>query len=313
MHTDVIRPQRYKGSGLLLGAYLLWGALTIYWKLLDTVSAYEILAHRVIWCFLFVNIVLLLKGQFNSSWQEIKIVLSSGRSALAMIAASLLISLNWFTYIWAVTNERILETSLGYYINPLITVLLGIAVLKERLPFWQLIAFLLAALGVLYMTFQFGSLPWISLALALTFGLYGLVKKSTCLSALSSITLETLLVIPIALGYLIWLYANEGRALQILNVKITLLLLGSGAVTALPLLLFSAGVKLMPLSAAGFFQYLSPTISLFIGIFMFNETFTAVHAITFACIWLALLLYSLSHAGLLPEKRAEFARGRYKR
>ena len=237
----------------------------------------------------------------------------SGRSALAMIAASLLISLNWFTYIWAVTNERILETSLGYYINPLITVLLGIAVLKERLPFWQLIAFLLAALGVLYMTFQFGSLPWISLALALTFGLYGLVKKSTCLSALSSITLETLLVIPVALGYLIRLYANEGGALQILNIKITLLLLGSGAVTALPLLLFSAGVKLMPLSAAGFFQYLSPTISLFIGIFMFNETFTAVHAITFACIWLALLLYSLSHAGLLPEKRAEFARGRYKR
>ena len=140
--------------------------------------------------------------------------------------------------IFSVIPLTILETSLGYYINPLITVLLGIAVLKERLPFWQLIAFLLAALGVLYMTFQFGSLPWISLALALTFGLYGLVKKSTCLSALSSITLETLLVIPIALGYLIWLYANEGGALQILNIKITLLLLGSGAVTALPLLLF---------------------------------------------------------------------------
>lgn len=274
------------------GAYLIWGTLPVYWKLLNALSAWQILAHRVIWSFLFMLLLLFAGGRLMQFWQEVRSIGSDWRKLSGIMVSSFLISMNWFIYIWAVNANRILETSLGYYINPLLSVLMGIAVLKEKLSFWQGISFLLATAGVLNLTLAFGSVPWASLLLAVSFALYGLAKKMSGISPSAGITLETFCAAPAALLYL--LCFNPAGVILAGTTADRFVLVGTGVVTAVPLLLFAHGANQLPLKLLGFLQYLSPTISLLLGVFLYHESFTLTHFISFSCIWLALAIFSLA-------------------
>jgi len=277
-------------------AYLIWGILPLYWKALDGVLSEEILAHRIFWSFALMIVVLLFLGKWKPFLADLKMILSKPVLLLSATLSGVLISGNWFIYIWAVNSGHVLETSLGYYINPLISVLLGIIVLKERLNFMQIVSFILAAIGVLVLTLQYGQIPWVALSLALSFGLYGLVKKKTNVSSTTGLTVETMVVTPIAIIYLIGLFiAGNGQFAQT-SVSTDLLLIGTGVITAIPLLLFAESAKRVPLSMIGFLQYISPTMTLFLGIFVFHEQFTKTHFLAFSFIWVALVIYSLSTA-----------------
>jgi chloramphenicol-sensitive protein RarD len=281
------------------GAYILWGILPIYWKFIFFVPAYEILAHRIIWSFVFMVIVMAVLKEKARFFSEVREVLASRKKIAWLLAAAFLISANWGIFIWAVTQSRIVETSLGYYINPLLSVLLGIIVLKEKLSLCQLISVLLAGIGVLYLTVHFGSIPWISLSLALTFGLYGLCKKEIHISGMTSVTLETLLAMPLSLLYVIYLDSKGLSSFSFAFDQTTWFLMGAGVVTAVPLLLFAMGASRLSLTVLGFIQYLSPTLTLLIGIFVYHENFTAVHMVAFTFIWLALLVFSVAKTPLL--------------
>ncbi len=283
-------------SGLFAagGAYLLWGMLPVYWKLLNLVPAMEVLAHRIIWSFVFLLLLLFCSGGLADFKNEVKALLSRRRDAAAMLAAAFLISGNWLVYIWAVQSNHIVESSLGYYINPLVSIALGVVFLKESLSFWQKIACLLALVGVLHLAWQFASFPWVALFLALSFGLYSLCKKIIRIGAINGIALETLLVSPLALFYLTSLELNGAAAFSQNGLLTALLCIGTGVVTATPLILFAKGVKHLPLKVIGFIQYLSPTIALLIGVFVYKEPFTSTHLIAFSFIWGALALVSLA-------------------
>lgn len=277
-----------------LGAYLMWGVLPIYWKLLHQVPALQILASRFIWSAVFVAILLCLMGKLKMFIEETKGVFSTWRTGLTMLAAAITISFNWGIFIWAVEDGRIVETSMGYYINPLVSVLFGMVFLGERLDKLQIIAVLCACLGISVMIIKNGSLPWVSVSLAATFAFYGLLKKIIKVNALTSIMLETLLISPLAIGYLLHLSNNGGNSYEICGMGVIALLMGAGAVTATPLILFTNCAKLLPLKMVGFMQYIAPTISLLIGVFMYNEAFTFIHAIAFGCIWTGLAFFICS-------------------
>ncbi len=279
-----------------IGAYFLWGILPIYWKLILSVPAHEILAHRILWAFFFMMGMAVLVNRKNF-YEEMKQLAFSPKKLIALIMGSIFISINWFIYIWAVNHDRIVEASLGYYINPLFSVLLGIVFLKERLVFWQTVSVVMAGCGVLYMTIHFGSVPWVALMLAACSGLYGLCKKIPEVSAITSLTLETLVLAPFAFLYLIYLDSYGMGSFVGLSVT-SILLIGSGIVTAIPLLLFTDGANKLSLTSLGFFQYVSPTISLLLGIFLYREPFTRIHFISFFLIWCAVLLFSLSKTAL---------------
>lgn len=277
-----------------LGAYFLWGILPIYWKMLESIPALEILANRFIWSAVFVSAIILLSGKFSSFISETKYIFSSCKTAVAMLAAAITISFNWGVFIWAVEDGRIIESSMGYYINPLVSVIFGMVFLKEKLDKLQLTAVFCAAIGIAIMIIKNGSLPWVSVSLAITFALYGLLKKLINISALTSILLETLLITPVALVYLYTLSSSNSCAFQNGQLPVIALLLGAGAVTATPLLLFTNCAKLLPLKIVGFMQYLSPTISLLIGIFVYSESFSYVHMLSFGCIWVGLVFFTWS-------------------
>ncbi len=274
-------------------AYLMWGFLPIYWKLLRQASALEILSHRVIWSFLFLLIFLLLAQRMTTFREEVRNILNEPRRITGVLAATLLISLNWLIYIWAVNDNRIIETSLGYYINPLVNVLFGVILLKEKLSTRQYLAVALAACSVLNLVLQFGTVPWVALSLAVSFSLYGLCKKLLGISATTGITLETFLISPLALTYVLYLHSQGTGVAGSDHVFVTVLLIGTGIVTALPMVLFSNAANLLPLSLLGFIQYLSPTIALLTGVFLYHEPFTLTHGISFGLIWLALAIFSL--------------------
>lgn len=288
--------QKEQKSGVLNGifAYLIWGVLPLYWKTMDDVLAEEILAHRIFWSFGLMVVVLLCLKKWKPFLSEFKMIVSNRLLLISVIVSGILISGNWLIYIWAVNNNHVLETSLGYYINPLISVLLGIIVLKERLNKMQAISFILAAIGVLVLTFQYGKFPWVALSLALSFGLYGLVKKKVKVSSTTGLTVETMVVTPIAIIYLIGLYiGGKGQFFQG-SISTDLLLIGTGAVTAAPLLMFAEAAKRIPLSMIGFLQFIAPTITLCLGVFVFKEQFTKTHFLAFTFIWFALITYSFS-------------------
>jgi len=291
------------GMASAASAYLMWGILPIYWKSIYFVPSSEILAHRVVWSFLFMVLVLLVTGKIRSFISELYQVVSSPKQIIVLVLASFFISVNWLTYIWAVSNNRVIETSLGYYINPLVSVLLGIIVLKERLSFWQLISLFLATIGVLNITMNFGSFPLVGLLLAISFGLYGLLKKFMNLGAVAGITSETLMISPFALIYLVILHKSGYEAFGSQAPGVSALLMGAGIVTAVPLILFSAGARRLSLSAVGFLQYIAPSIALVLGVFLYHEPFTAVHLVSFIFIWAALTIFSLS--GTRPFIRLE--------
>lgn len=282
------------GVASAVGAYFIWGLLPIYWKLIQAVPAQEILAHRFIWSFLFMISLVGVTGRMQSFCQEVRHIVGVPKKVIGLILAAAIISINWGTYIWAVNDDRVIEASLGYYMNPLVSVLLGVAVLKEKLTFWQIVSFLLALVGVLNVTMQLGTMPWVALILAVSFALYGLAKKVVNVGAMTSITLETLIIAPIALVYLLQLGRNGTGVFSFDLSADVLLLIGAGIVTAIPLILFSSGARQLSLTMLGFLQYLAPTISLVIGIFLYHEPFTSVHVITFGFIWCALSVFSLA-------------------
>ena len=275
-----------------LGAYLLWGMLPIYWKLLKQASALEILSHRILWSLFFLLLLLIITRRVGLFRLETQSVFAQPRKMLGILATALLISVNWLVYIWAVNADRIVETSLGYYINPLVNVLIGVLLLKEELSKRQYFAVFLAACGVLNLIYHFGSVPWVALSLAISFSLYGLCKKTLGLGATTGIVLETGLLAPLALSYLTWLHFAGNSIFGPIMPFETAMLVGAGIVTALPLVLFANAANQLTLSMLGFFQYLSPTIALLSGVFLFHEPFTAVHAVSFGLIWLSLVIYS---------------------
>lgn len=274
-----------------LGAYLLWGVLPIYWKLLQHVEAMEILASRFLWSAVFVFLLLLATGKLNIFMQETKVIFSTKKTACCMVLAAIMISFNWGIFIWAVEAGRIVETSMGYYISPLMNVLFGVVFLRERLTKLQIAAVACAAVGIGVIIVHNGGLPWIALTLPLTFALYGLLKKIIVAQPMTSILLETLLISPLAAGYLYYLSINEGTVYQSCDMSTLLLLAGAGAVTATPMLLFTACARKLPLNIVGFLQYISPSISLMIGVLIYGEPFTGTTATAFGCIWAGLALF----------------------
>lgn len=287
--------ENYK-QGIFFGlaAYVLWGILPVYWKALELVSPFEILSSRFMWSCVFVFLLIIFQKKWPLFTKEVKLVFRNVKTGAAMAAAGITISFNWGTFIWAVNNGHIVETSMGYYINPLVSILFAVVFLRERLDKMQLAAITCAFIGVASMVYSFGKIPWVSLTLAFTFALYGLLKKILPVSALTSIMLETLLITPLALvyEYSLWqqgvsFYASE-------NLQVIMMLTGAGVVTAIPLLLFTAGARLLPLKIIGFLQYISPTLTLLIGVFVYNEAFTASHLLAFGWIWAALLLFIVS-------------------
>lgn len=287
--------ENYK-QGIFFGlaAYVLWGILPVYWKALELVSPFEILSSRFMWSCVFVLLLIIFQKKWPLFTKEVKQVFSNVKTGAAMVAAGITISFNWGTFIWAVNNGHIVETSMGYYINPLVSILFAVVFLRERLDKMQLAAITCAFIGVASMVYSFGKIPWVSLTLAFTFALYGLLKKILPVSALTSIMLETLLITPLALVYEYSLWQQGVSFYASGNLKVILMLTGAGVVTAIPLLLFTAGARLLPLKIIGFLQYISPTLTLLIGVFVYNEAFTASHLLAFGWIWAALLLFIVS-------------------
>jgi chloramphenicol-sensitive protein RarD len=282
-------------------SYLLWGLLPIYWKLLNTVDAGEILANRVFWSFVFMLAVLFLTRKLGLLVETLKGFAQKKKQMYALIAASVLISINWFVYIWAVNNGHMIDTSLGYYINPLVSILLGMLVLKEKLSIYQYISFGLATIGVLIITISHGTFPWIAIVLALSFGVYGLVKKVINVDSAVGLTLETLVVTPIAAFYIIVLFVNGSNSFLSASIGTDLLLVGAGAATAVPLLYFAKGAQKIPMSLLGFLQYIAPTLTLLLGVFVYDEHFSKVQLLSFIFIWSALTIYSLSKTKLFAQ------------
>lgn len=287
--------ENYK-QGIFFGlaAYVLWGILPVYWKALELVSPFEILSSRFMWSCVFVFLLIIFQKKWSLFAKEVKQVFSNVKTGAAMVAAGITISFNWGTFIWAVNNGHIVETSMGYYINPLVSILFAVVFLRERLDKMQLAAITCAFIGVASMVYSFGKIPWVSLTLAFTFALYGLLKKILPVSALTSIMLETLLITPLALVYEYSLWQQGFSFYASGNLQVIMMLTGAGVVTAIPLLLFTAGARLLPLKIIGFLQYISPTLTLLIGVFVYNEAFTASHLLAFGWIWAALLLFIVS-------------------
>jgi chloramphenicol-sensitive protein RarD len=276
-------------KGLLFGvsAYIIWGLLPLYWKLVEEAGAYEILAHRGIWSLLICVSLLALRKQLKSAYEMVR----SSRTFSLLFLASGLLTINWGVYIWSVTVNRVVEAALGYYITPLINVTFGVLLLREKLRPAQWIAVALAAAGVVILTLGYGSLPWIALVLAISWGSYSLIKKSLNLGALETLSLETLFAF---LPNLVFLFIIQGNGSAEFGStwSISLLLFGAGAATVIPLLLFNGSTTRLPLSTVGLLQYITPTIMFFIGIYINNEDISTTKVIGFAFIWLALAVLS---------------------
>jgi chloramphenicol-sensitive protein RarD len=272
-----------------IGAYLMWGFFPIYLKALQGVPSLQIMFHRVLWAFLFVALLVILR----QDWPRLKESIQKPRILLTYTLTASLLAINWLVYIYGINSGQVVETSLGYFINPLVSVALGVVILHERLRPKQWLPIGLAAIGVLYLTLQYGSLPWIALALAFSFGLYGLFKKISPLNALHGLTLETgILFIP-ALLYLLYVESQASGSFGHLGMNVTIILAFSGVVTALPLLLFTRAARSIPLTLLGILQYIAPTIQFLLGIFLYQEPFTLTRLVGFAIIWLALAIFTL--------------------
>jgi chloramphenicol-sensitive protein RarD len=282
--TDAARTR----SGLLmgLGAYALWGVLPLYFKAMANVRPTEIVAHRILWSLIFL-------GALAAAWKRwpgIRAALATRSVALTLLVTAILIGVNWLTYIYAVVNGHVLEGSLGYYLNPLVNVLLGVALLKEKLSLLQKGATLLAAAGVAILAFGAGGAIWISLTLAASFALYGFLRKVAPVESLEGLSIETLFLAPLALGWVLWL-TRTGDSAFLVSRTTDLLLIVGGAVTAIPLLLFTAAAKRLPYSTLGFLQYVAPSLQFLLAVLVFGEPLTGAHIACFGAIWLALAVF----------------------
>jgi len=279
-----------KNRGIVFGviAYTAWGVFPIYWKALHSLPAGEIMSHRMVWSFLFLLGVLTVTRR----WSWVRPLLRQPKVLFTFMLTAALLSVNWLTYIWAVNAGFIVESALGYFINPLVNVLLGMVFLRERLRPWQAVAVLIAASGVLYLTITYGALPWIALTLAFTFGTYGLLRKTAVLNSLEGLSLETAWMFLPALAYLAVQQINGTAAFGQSDLLTHVLLIGTGLITALPLLLFAAAARRVTLITLGILQYIAPTLQFLIGVFVYDEPFTHVQLIGFSIIWLALIIYT---------------------
>lgn len=302
INTDYNQPISYSSSnqsqahirsGVIyaMAAYISWGLVPIYFKTVANaqVKALEILAHRIVWSV----ILLLIMTWATGHWKSISAVFRSRSTLLTLALTAFLVGINWYTFIWAVEHNQILQSSLGYYINPLVNMLLGFLFLGERLRKWQVFSVCLAVVGVCWLTFAYGQFPWIALILAFSFGFYGLLRKKAHVEALAGLTIETLLMGPLAIGYLVYLGVNGTGQFATVSISRDALLAFAGVVTTLPLLWFAVGARRLRLTTMGFLQYFAPTGHFLLGVFVYNEQFKYYHAITFGCIWLALIIYSI--------------------
>jgi chloramphenicol-sensitive protein RarD len=272
------------------GAFLLWGVVPPYWKLIDHVPALQIPAHRILWtCVLLAALITLRRG-----WGAVREALANRKTALLLVLTAVLVSINWSVFIWAVVKGHLVESSMGYFINPLISVALGVLLLRERLTFWQGVSVAFALGGVAFMAVQLGALPWISLTLAFSFGFYGLFRKIVEVDSVTGTFLETLYLLPLTLLFLgreaVLGRGSFGGPGLLTNVLLVL----AGPVTALPLVWFANGARRIPLSMVGFLQYLTPTIHLALGVLLYRESFTRTHLVSFGLIWAGILIYTVS-------------------
>ena len=277
-----------KGILYAAGAYILWGLLPLYWKALHDVPSSQIVAHRLVWSLVFVGLVLTARR----NWGWLGKAIRRPRVLLIFGLSGALLTVNWLVYIWGVNAGFIVETSLGYFINPLVNVLLGYLFLKERLRPMQWGALDVALAGVLYLTFSYGAFPWIALTLAFSFGLYGLIRKTATLNSAEGLFVETAVLFLPALGFLLFHELRGSGALGHVDGLTTLLLIGAGAATSIPLILFAAGARRVTLTTLGLLQYIAPTMQFLIGVLIFGEPFGAGRVVGFGLIWLALLLYT---------------------
>lgn len=280
-----------KGILYGIGAYTLWGFFPIYWKFLRGVPALQVIGHRIGWSFILLMVYILLVRQ----WGEFRSVAFKWKTIGIYSIAAVLLSFNWLIYVWGVNAGFIVETSLGYFINPLLSVLLGVLFLRERLRPMQWIPVGLAALGVAYLTFSYGRLPWIALSLAFTFGFYGFVKKLSPLGSLYGLTLETGIVFPIALAYLAFVGFNGAGAFLQNGARVDILLIGAGIVTTIPLLMFASAAKQIPLTVVGLLQYIAPTLQFLIGVFVYKELFDLSRLVGFGLVWVALIVFAVEN------------------
>jgi chloramphenicol-sensitive protein RarD len=305
---------RESRSGLIAGvaAFATWGLIPVYWKLLSNLPALEILAHRFVWTTVFLIGLL----SFQQRWPEVREATRSRRALLYCFASGLAISVNWLFFIWAVNVGRVIETSLGYFMTPLVNVLFGALFLRERLTRWQLVSVLLALVGVLNLTLGYGKFPWLAITLCISFGLYGLLRKKSGVRPIPGLFLETALLTPLAAAYLIYLLCAGHSALSSASWSFVLLLVSTGIVTGLPLVWFGHAARHLRLTTVGFLQYLAPSCSFFLGVFLYHEPFTRAHLVTFIFIWIALVIFTAEaiwrwRAGrdeeVLPERLAQSA------
>jgi len=278
-----------KGIAAAVAAFAIWGVVPLYFRPLREVSALQVVANRAIWSWLFVVACMALLGELA----EIRATLADRKLLLRLGLAAILISVNWVIYVWAVAHNHVVDASLGYFITPLVNVLLGVLVLAERLNRAQWTAVALAAVGVTYLTLETGELPWISLTLGFSFACYGFIRKVVGVEALPGLAIETLLITPCAVVYLVWCEMNGSGALGHTSTAIDALLIGSGPVTAGTLFLFAYGARRVPYSTVGVLQYIAPSLQLLCGVFVFREPFTATHAVGFSLIWTALFIYGI--------------------
>lgn len=302
-HTCLMNPQRNDTylSGLFyaLACYVTWGVFPLYWKMLSDVPSAQILAHRVIWSVVYlIAMLLVLKNR------HFLLYMKQPRTLGLLFITGLLIGGNWFVYIYAVNHNHIVESSLGYYINPLVSVLLGVVFLKERLGKLQIVAVAFALAGVVWLAFHLGRLPWISILLAVTFALYGLFRKKANLESLPGLLIETLLLSPMAICYL-WIMNHQGSGVFLhASLFTNVLLILGGPITAIPLFWFGKAATRIPLSTIGFIQYISPTLQLIIGLLVYHETFSPVYLASFALVWIGLVIYSVGMVRDYRKRRA---------
>lgn len=276
-----------KGMWNGVAAYALWGLFPIYWKFLHQVPALQVIGHRISWSFLLLIVVVLLTRQ----WGAFRSAALTFQMLGIYFIAAVLLTINWLVYVWGVNAGFIVETSLGYFINPLLSVLLGVVFLRERLRPAQWIPVALATAGVIYLTVVYGRPPWIALALAFSFGFYGFVKKLAPLGSLYGLTLETGIAFPFALIYLVLVEFNGTGAFLHADARTNILLIATGAVTSIPLLMFASAAKQIPLTVVGLLQYIAPTLQFLIGVFIYREPFDQAHLIGFGIVWVALIIF----------------------
>ena len=290
-HESSIRPgDPSLRAGVLYGvaAFATWGLGPIYFKAVATVPPLEILAHRIVWSVALLALLVL----FSRRWHEVRIALRTPATRNILLITTILVSGNWFTFIWAITDNHVLQASLGYYINPLVSVVLGMVFLKERLSRLGLVSILLAAIGVAFQIIQGNEVPGIALILAFSFGLYGLLRKVVAVDAMVGLTVETALLGPAALMYLFWIGKTGAGHFGTVSWHLTILLSCAGVITTLPLLWFTASARRLPLATVGFLQYLTPSFHFMLAVLVYDEAFRYYHAVTFGCIWIALAVYS---------------------